>query len=102
MDGGVLNVADHLRIYRPWIGAPGGEAEIANGSGDRTARKKITSLGQTSNGSENCASEALRKAGNQVAEAMKRQGDSVFNWAEVHSVNPLSPCTVCPDDTCTR
>src|ERR1043165_4459190 len=85
MGGSMLYVADHLRINRPRIGAPGSAAEIANGSGDGTARGKVTGFGQTSNGSENSTSEVLRKPGDQIAETMKWQGDSIFDRAEVHS-----------------
>ena len=81
----MLHVADHLRINTPWIGAPGSAAEVTDGSRDGTARDKITGFGQTSNGSENSASEVLRKPGDKVAEAMKRQGDSIFDRAIVHS-----------------
>ena len=84
MEGSVLHVADHLRINRPWIGAPGSVAEIANASGDGAAGDKITSFGQTSNGSEYGTPEVLRKPGDKVAEAMKRQGDSIFERTVVH------------------
>jgi hypothetical protein len=85
MEGSMLNVADHLRINRPRIGAPGSAAEIADGTGNGAARDKITSSGQTSYGREDATAEVLRKPGNQVPEAMKRQGDSVFERAIVHS-----------------
>jgi hypothetical protein len=80
----VLHVADYLRINRPWIGAPGSMAEIANDSGDGAAGDKITSFGQTPNGSENSTSEVLRKPGDKVAEAVKGQGDSIFERTVVH------------------
>ncbi len=84
MEGGVLHVADQPRINRPWIGEPSSVAEIANVTGDWTARDKITGFGQTSNGSENSTSEVLRKPGDKVAETVKRQGDSIFDRAVVH------------------
>lgn len=85
MESGVLNIADQLRINRPGIGAPGSAAEIANGTGNGAARDKITSFGQASNGREDATAEARRKPGDQVAEAMKWQGDSIFDRAIVHS-----------------
>ena len=84
MEGSVLDVADHLRINRPWIRAPGSAAEIANRLGYGAARGKISSFGHTSNGGQNTTAEPLGEPGNQVAESMKRQGDSIFDWAIVH------------------
>ena len=84
MKGSVLHVADHLRINRPWIGAPGSVAEIPNGSGEGTPRDKITGFGQTSYGGEDTTAELPRKSGDKVAETMKGQGDSIFYRAVVH------------------
>ena len=81
----MLNVTNHLRINRPWIGTPGSATEIANGSGDGAARDKITSFGQSSNGTENSTAEFHGKPGDQVAEAMKWQCDSIFDRAIVHT-----------------
>ena len=87
MEGSVLDVADHARINRPGIGASSSATEIANGSWDGTARNKITGFGQTSDRGEDGAAEILREPGDKVAESMKRQSDSVFNGAIVHSDN---------------
>lgn len=84
MEGSVLHVADHLGINRPRIGASGSAAEIVNGTGQGTARDKITSFSQTSYGGEDTTAEVLRKSGDKVAETMKRQGDSIFYRAVVH------------------
>jgi len=83
----VLHVLDHPRINTPWIGSSGGAAEIFNSSGDGTARQKITGFGQTSYGGENPTAKCFREPGDKVAESMKRQSNSVFDRAIVHSKN---------------
>ena len=84
MEGGVLNVADYLRINRPGIGAPGRAAEVTDGLRDGTARNKIAGFRQASDGGEDSAAELPGERGDKVAESMKRQGDSIFNRAIVH------------------
>jgi len=83
----VLDVADHLRINGPGIGEPGSAGEIGDGSGNGTLRDKITGFGRGPDRGEDSAGECLRECGNQVAESVKRQGNSIFDRPKVHSDN---------------